>query len=282
MEQALIEEIRRNVATALEEDIGNGDLTAALIPVNALSTATVICREAAVISGRPWFDQVFHQIDATITVEWLVSEGEQVAADQPLCTLHGSSRNLLTGERAALNILQTLSATATATRHYVDLIAGSGATILDTRKTLPGLRHAQKYAVRCGGGRNHRIGLFDAILIKENHIAAAGSINAALLTARASVEEGVKIEVEVEDLAQLEEALLSGCKRILLDNMPPELLRRAVELNCGRAKLEASGGITDETIVSIAATGVDYISIGSLTKDIRAVDLSMRLAEGVS
>jgi len=267
--------VQRHVRAALEEDLGDGDLTAGLIPPRARARARVICREAAVIAGRPWFDAVFHSLDPHVSIHWHVEEGQAVTADCLLCELSGNARSLLSGERSALNFLQTLSATATRTRRYVDAVAGTGVTLLDTRKTLPGLREAQKYAVRQGGGQNHRHGLYDGILIKENHILAAGSIARALEAARKLGHDGL-IEVEVENLTELEQALAAGAERILLDNMDPATLRRAVALNDGRARLEASGGVTLDNIRQIAETGVDYISVGSLTKDVRAIDLSMR------
>lgn len=263
------------VALALAEDIGSGDLTATLIPAAGQATASVTSREHAVLCGRAWFDAVFQQLDSSIHVAWLAADGERIVPDQLLCTLHGAARPLLTGERSALNFLQLLSGTATLARRYADAVAGSGATILDTRKTLPGLRLAQKYAVRCGGCRNHRLGLFDAILIKENHILAAGSIAQAIRNARAQHPQ-FKLEVEVENLAELEEALGAGPDIVLLDNFDVEQLTAAVQLTNGRAKLEASGNVNLETVRAIAETGVDYISIGGLTKDVRAVDLSMR------
>lgn len=270
--EAVVDDVRR----ALAEDVGSGDLTAALIPPAASGHATVITREPAVICGRPWFDQVFRELDRSVQVDWWVGEGDRVGAGRTLCTLRGPARSLLTGERAALNFLQTLSATATATARYVDAVAGTGAQVLDTRKTLPGLRRAQKYAVACGGGHNHRIGLFDGVLIKENHILAAGSIAAAVATARQSAPAGVPVEVEVETLQEVQQALTAGADILLLDNMGLEQLREAVALTAGRAKLEASGGVTLATIGAIAATGVDYVSVGALTKDVNATDLSMR------
>ncbi|SCZ51584.1 carboxylating nicotinate-nucleotide diphosphorylase [Thiohalomonas denitrificans] len=268
--------IHDDVARALAEDVGGGDLTATLIPEAAPATATIITREKAVICGQPWVNEVFRQLDRSLQIHWWVREGDRVGAGRTLCTLEGSARHLLTGERTALNFLQTLSATATSTAAYVDAVAGTGTRILDTRKTLPGLRRAQKYAVSCGGGVNHRIGLYDGILIKENHIAAAGSVKTAVTNAREKAPAGVAVEVEVENLEQVTEALESGADILLLDNMTPERLREAFRLNAGRAKLEASGGITLKTIRAVAETGVDYISIGALTKDLRAVDLSMR------
>lgn len=272
----IVAEIRRNVTAALAEDVGAGDWTAQLTPADASARATVICRTAATIAGRPWFDGVFQQLDAGIGIDWHVTEGQTVAPNTPLCRLKGPARALLTGERAALNFLQTLSAVATATRRHVDAVRGTGAAILDTRKTLPGLRIAQKYAVKTGGGMNHRMGLYDGILIKENHIAAAGGITAALSAARTVAPTGVWIQIEVETLPQLHEALAAGADLILLDNMSTEQMCEAVAISAGRAKLEASGGITMENLRAIAETGVDRISIGALTKDVKAVDLSMR------
>jgi len=267
------------VTAALIEDIGSGDISAALIPAEARSTAQVISREDAVLCGTAWFDEVFRQLDAHIVIDWQVGDGEAVCANQTLCSLSGNSRNLLSGERSALNFLQTLSATATQTRQFVDAISGTGAVILDTRKTLPGLRTAQKYAVICGGGSNHRMGLFDAFLIKENHILAAGSIAAAVNRARQQHAD-LKVEVEVENLDEVQQALDAGADQLLLDNMMLTTLREAVALNYeknnGRARLEASGGVNLGCVRAIAETGVDFISVGSLTKDISAVDLSMR------
>ncbi|MCS3902973.1 nicotinate-nucleotide pyrophosphorylase (carboxylating) [Methylohalomonas lacus] len=266
--------VQRDVAAALAEDVGSGDRTAALIPADKPGHARVICREAAVLAGQPWFSEVFRQLDPDVRIDWHLGDGDRMALDSCVCELQGPARVLLTGERSALNFLQLLSGTATVTRNYVDAVAGSTATILDTRKTLPGLRLAQKYAVRCGGGANHRIGLFDAILIKENHIAAAGSISAAVTAAR---QQQVPIEVEVESLKQLEEATRAGVTRVLLDNFNEQGLRAAVAQNAGRVELEASGSVDEETVATIAATGVDYISIGGLTKHVRAIDFSMRL-----
>ncbi|WP_006787300.1 carboxylating nicotinate-nucleotide diphosphorylase [Thiorhodospira sibirica] len=269
------EHIDEAVARALHEDLGSGDLTAQLIDSEAWGEATVITREAAVICGTAWFAHSFARLDARVTIRWAVSDGAQVAPNQTLCTLQGPARALLSGERTALNFLQTLSATATQTRAYVAAVAGTQATILDTRKTLPGLRHAQKYAVRCGGGMNHRMGLFDAILIKENHIYAAGSIAAAVAQAR-TLHPAILVEVETETLDEVREALNAGADVIMLDDFTHEARREAVNLVAGRAKTEASGGVDLHTVRTIAASGVDYISVGSLTKDIRAVDLSMR------
>ncbi|MEW5755069.1 MAG: carboxylating nicotinate-nucleotide diphosphorylase [Pseudomonadota bacterium] len=269
--------IRHDVQRALDEDIGSGDITAALIPAEQASVARVYCREPAILCGQAWFDEVFRQLDARVRIRWHAQDGDPVARDQVLCELTGPSRAILSGERSALNFLQTLSGTATRTRRYVDLIAGTRAAILDTRKTLPGLRLAQKYAVACGGGKNHRIGLYDAILIKENHIMAAGSITSAVRQAR-SLHPAKPLEVEVETLQELEEALACQAPAILLDNMPLAMLRQAVAITRGRATLEASGGVSEETVRAIAETGVDYISIGGLTKDVKAVDLSMRFS----
>ncbi|NIP72709.1 MAG: carboxylating nicotinate-nucleotide diphosphorylase [Gammaproteobacteria bacterium] len=270
-----IEAIRRNVSAALAEDVGTGDVTAALISGSRRARASVVSRERAVLCGTPWFDEVYAQLDPEIVTHWHAGDGEAIAAEQVLCVLEGPARAILTGERTALNFLQLLSGTATAARRYADAVRGSGAAVLDTRKTLPGLRHAQKYATRCGGCLNHRMGLYDGVLIKENHIAAAGSIAAAMAAARRRAP-GLSIEVEVEDQAQLEQALEAGAETVLLDNFDLTGLRRAVKANAGRTRLEASGGVTLETIAAIAATGVDYVSVGTITKDVRAVDLSLR------
>lgn len=272
----IAEKIELNVTAALAEDIGSGDLTAQLTPPGKIARATVICRSGAVVAGRSWFDAVFRRIDAAVQVDWQVAEGQRAVAGTTLCTLSGAARSLLTGERTALNFLQMLSAVATATRAYVDAVAGTRAAILDTRKTLPGLRVAQKYAVEIGGGMNHRMGLYDAILIKENHIAAAGGVTLALEAAARVPGPRLWVQIEVETLDQLREALSAGATMILLDNMTPSQMREAVEITAGRAKLEASGGITLANVREIAETGVDRISIGALTKDIDAVDLSMR------
>lgn len=273
--------ITRSVATALEEDVATGDLTAQLIPADRNSTATVISREDATLCGRAWFDEVFRQIDANVRVTWKASDGDRVRANQLLCELSGPSRALLTGERTALNFLQLLSGTATATSRYAEALKGTQCRVLDTRKTIPGLRLAQKYAVRCGGGTNHRIGLFDAILVKENHIAAAGSIAAAVGEAR-RVNSKVMLEVEVENLDQLRQALDAKVDRILLDNFSNEDMKTAVRItrahqNAG-TELEASGNLSLETLREVAETGVDFISVGGLTKHLKALDLSMRLA----
>ena len=268
--------IESNVAAALAEDIGGGDWSAQLIAATAGATASVISRESAVVCGVPWFNACFNRLDPKVGIDWLVSDGDKVVTGQKLCAVRGAARALLTAERTSLNFLQLLSAVATATRRYVDAVAGTKAKIVDTRKTLPGLRIAEKYAVRIGGGINHRSGLYDAILIKENHLAAAGSIAGALREARRVAPPGVWIQIEVESLPQLHEALAAGARMILLDNMPLEQMREAVTVAAGRAELEASGGITLDNVRAIAETGVDRISVGSLTKDIKAVDLSMR------
>lgn len=263
------------IGAFLAEDIGSGDVSAAIIPDAAKASATVVCREPAVLCGKVWFDAVFHWLDPTISIDWLVDDGESVEQDTLLCRLHGSARALLSGERTALNLLQTLSATATTARSYARAVAGTGCRVLDTRKTLPGLRMAQKYAVRCGGCHNHRIGLFDAVLIKENHIIATGSIEQAIKTARATTQ--LMVEVEVESLVEFRRALLAKPDRIMLDNFSLQDMRDAVSINAGNVELEASGNISLETIRCVAETGVDYISIGALTKNVQAVDLSMRI-----
>lgn len=276
----LAEEIARNVDAALAEDVGAGDLTAALVPAARAARATVVAREAGVLCGRDWFDACVLRLDPAAQVQWSAAEGERIEAGQVLCTLAGDARALLTAERSALNFLQLLSAVASKTRIYADAIAGTRAQVVDTRKTLPGLRIAQKYAVRAGGGGNHRLALWDAILIKENHIHAAGGIPQAVAAARAIAAQAAGrckfIQVEVEDLVELEQALNAGVNMILLDNFSLENLRAAVRMNAGRAVLEASGNVTLETLRAIAETGVDRISIGALTKDVKALDLSLR------
>jgi nicotinate-nucleotide pyrophosphorylase (carboxylating) len=267
------------VEAALAEDIGRGDLTAALVPAAQRVRGRIITREAAVLCGRAWAEETFRRLDPLVRLSWHAADGARLLANQVVVEIAGPARAVLTGERTALNFLQLLSGTATAARAYVDAVAGTGCRILDTRKTLPGLRTAQKYAVRCGGADNHRMGLFDQILIKENHIAAAGSITAAIAAARSS-EPKVSVEVEVESLQELEEALAAGPDIIMLDEFSLNDLRAAVALKGARAggvKLEASGSVSLETVRAIAATGVDYVSVGSLTKHVRAVDLSMRL-----
>jgi nicotinate-nucleotide pyrophosphorylase (carboxylating) len=260
---------------ALLEDLGSQDLTADLIPIDTLANASIITRENATLCGQVWLEHVFKQLDPTIKINWFFNDGEQMQANDVICTLHGPARTLLTGERTAMNFIQTLSATATLARQYSDQVIDLPVQILDTRKTIPGLRTAQKYAVRCGGGYNHRMGLYDGILIKENHINAAGSIAAAVNQAR-QLHKGIAIEVEVESFDELEQALMAQTDIILLDNFDIPALIKAVDLNQGRVKLEASGGITLDNVRAIAETGVDRISIGAITKDIRAIDLSMR------
>ncbi len=267
--------VTENVRTALVEDIGSGDLTAALIPVDAQAEAYVITREAAVVCGRPWVDEVFRQLDTRVQIEWQVQEGDWVTPDQELFRLRGSARALLTGERTALNFLQTLSGTATEARRWAELVADLPVKILDTRKTLPGLRDAQKYAVRCGGCHNHRHGLYDGVLIKENHIHAAGSITQAVTKVR-PYAQGRLVEVEVENINELQEALAAGADIIMLDNFTLEQIHQAVAINRGKANLEVSGNVSLETVRRLAETGVDFISTGALTKHLRAVDLSMR------
>ena len=263
------------MSIAITEDLGKGDITASLTPDGTMAKASVICRENATLAGQAWFTEVFNQVDPSAKIQWLVNDGDVITKNTCLCDIEGKAKSLLTAERSALNFLQTLSATATQTRRYVDLISHTKTIILDTRKTLPGLRDAQKYAVLCGGGKNHRKGLYDGILIKENHIMAAGSIHNAVTQARV-LNTNIDIEVEVENLDELNQALLAGADIILLDNMDIPMLLEAVSMNQGKAKLEASGGITLESIATIAETGVDYISIGDLTKNIQAIDLSMR------
>tara|TARA_R110000782_G_scaffold57256_2_gene119415 strand:+ start:880 stop:1707 length:828 start_codon:yes stop_codon:yes gene_type:complete len=267
-------DISSNVKSALAEDVGDGDVTAELIPETAMASATLITREHAIVAGCQWFDEVFNQLAPATSINWQIADGDAVVPEQILCTIEGSARSLLTGERTAINFLQTLSATATTVASFVDIIKDTHTKILDTRKTIPGLRLAQKYAVACGGGTNHRIGLFDAILIKENHIMAAGSITQAVTQAKA---KNLPVEVEVESLSELEEALEAKADQILLDNFDLALLEKAVNINQGRAKLEASGNISKDDLYAIAKTGVDYISIGALTKHIRAIDFSMRI-----
>ncbi|HBF51233.1 MAG TPA: carboxylating nicotinate-nucleotide diphosphorylase [Massilia sp.] len=266
----------QNILAALLEDVGTGDLTGMLVPLEPRVQARVIVREAAVLCGAPWFEGVMLAIDQDTEIGWQYAEGDLMTADSVVCTIEASPRALLTAERAALNFMQLLSGVATATRSYVDVIAGTNAAILDTRKTLPGLRQAQKYAVRVGGGKNQRMALYDGILIKENHIAAAGGVTRALENA-AALNAGVTVQIEVETIAQLEEALAAGVTSVLLDNFDLAMMREAVQVNAGRALLEASGGINMQTVRAIAETGVDRISIGSLTKDVRATDYSLRI-----
>ena len=268
--------IELNIAAALAEDIGTGDLTAQLIPQEQTAIATVISREQAVLCGKAWFEGCFKRLDPEVIIQWHVNEGDLVSPSQKLCDIRGNARAMLSAERPALNFLQTFSGTATLTKSYVDAIKGTSAVVMDTRKTLPGLRIGQKYAVKTGGGENQRTGLYDGILIKENHIAAAGGITSALQNARAIATGDISIQVEVEDMTQLEEALIAGAKLILLDNFSLSRMREAVHFTAKRAALEASGGITLDSVRLVAETGVDRISIGSLTKDVKAVDLSMR------
>jgi len=268
------EEIITNVKAALYEDIGTGDITAELIPENAVASAALITREHATLAGQQWFDEVFNQLDPSVQIDWLAKDGDIITPEQTLCHLSGSARSLLSGERSAINFLQTLSGTATTVAYFVNLIKDTDTKILDTRKTIPGLRLAQKYAVACGGGKNHRIGLYDEILIKENHILAAGSISSAITAAK---EKNVPVEIEVESLQELEEALQSRPDQVLLDNFTIAELDQAVSIAKGKTKLEASGNVDKQTIVAIAETGVDYISIGALTKHVKAIDFSMRI-----
>ena len=277
---AAIAQLARSDATrALEEDVGSGDLTAALVDPARRAQARVLAREEAVICGAPWAEAALRQVDPSLQVQWLVAEGERCSADQVVLQVEGPARALLTAERTALNFLQLLSGVATKTARYVEAVRGTRARIVDTRKTLPGLRLAQKYAVKTGGGTNHRIGLYDAVLIKENHIAAAGGVRPVLQAAQRVAAQASFIEIEVETLAQLQEALEAGARMVLLDNMDLDTLHEAVRLNAGRAILEISGGVTLERLRALAETGVDRISIGALTKDVRATDFSMRLKE---
>jgi nicotinate-nucleotide pyrophosphorylase (carboxylating) len=269
--------IEADVARALAEDIGSGDVTAALLP-DVPERGYVIAKESAVIAGRPWFDACFHAIDPQVRIDWKASEGEQVTANTVVCTLAGNSRALVSGERCALNFLQTLSGTATCTAEYVTALAGTRTRVLDTRKTLPGLRMAQKYAVRVGGGLNHRLGLYDTVMLKENHIHAAGSIAAAAALAKSRYPD-LPLIIEVETLAELEQALATGCARILVDDFSLADLREAVRRADGRVPLEVSGGVELARLREIADTGVDFVSVGALTKHVRAVDFSLRLGE---
>jgi nicotinate-nucleotide pyrophosphorylase (carboxylating) len=273
--EALEAQIEQDVRHALDEDLGSGDITAQLIPEDRVWEARVISRESAILCGHNWFDAVFYHIDERVDIRWYVHDGDAIEADQVVCTLKGPARALLSGERAALNFLQTLSGTATTARAYARRVEGLNTRVLDTRKTIPGLRRAQKYAVRCGGCHNHRLGLYDAFLIKENHIAAAGSIANAIRNARALATH-LPVEIEVEDLDGLQQALDAGADRILLDNFSTDRVREAVTLTARRAELEASGGIGLDNLRDYAETGVDYISIGALTKHVHAIDLSMR------
>jgi len=267
--------IDEDVRHALEEDVGKGDITAQLVPAEGIWKASVYSREHAVLCGRNWFDAVFRHLDEKVDVRWYVADGDDIAPHQVVCTLKGPAHSLLTGERTALNFLQTLSGTATLAHRYAEQVKGLGTRILDTRKTIPGLRRAQKYAVRAGGCHNHRMGLYDAFLIKENHIMAAGSIADAIRNARA-LDRELPVEVEVETIDELQQALHAGTDRVMLDNFSIEDIRKAVTLTSGKAELEASGGVTLDRLREYAKTGVDYISIGALTKDVKAIDLSMR------
>jgi len=263
------------VRQALDEDLGSGDLTAALVPPEAAACARVVVRESAVLCGVDWFSAVFRQLDPAIRLDWSANDGDVLEPGQLVCELNGKARPILSGERTALNFLQTLSGTASLAARYVAAVEGTSATILDTRKTIPGLRLAQKYAVRCGGASNHRVGLYDAVLIKENHIRATGSIAAAIQATASLAADGVMIEVEVESLDELDQALAAGARRVLLDNFDNAALREAVSRTAGRAALEASGGVDLETVRGIGESGVDFISVGQLTKDVRATDYSM-------
>jgi nicotinate-nucleotide pyrophosphorylase (carboxylating) len=279
MDDVLKKDIAAAAGNALREDVGNGDVTGELIPLSRLADASIITREAMTMAGQPWFDEVCRQVDPSITVSWHCSDGDSIEAGATLCDVSGPARSILTAERTGLNFLQLLSATATVTAHYVAAVSGTRCQILDTRKTIPGLRLAQKYAVRCGGGQNHRVGLFDAILIKENHILSAGGITAAVRAAR-ELQVGMPVEVEVETIDELREALDAEAERLLLDNFSTEMLEQAVAINASEgdppAELEASGGMSLAQVQGVAETGVDYISVGALTKNVTAVDLSMR------
>ena len=272
-------QVEADVQRALEEDVAGGDLTAALVPADRMAQATIICREAAVICGQPWVMEVLRQIAPSAQATWHVTDGQRCAPNQKIVEITGRARELLTAERTCLNFLQTLSAVATKTARYVHEVRGTRAAILDTRKTIPGLRVAEKYAVRCGGGKNHRMGLYDAILIKENHIAAAGGLTAAFRAAQRYADKAAFIQVEVETLKQLEEALQAGVTMVLLDNMPIDVIRQAVQRAAGKCSLEISGGVTFDQLRELAETGVDRISVGSLIKDIQAVDFSMRFQD---
>lgn len=276
--EQLLDEVRENVRIALAEDVGTGDITAQLIPADKQVRARVITRENAVLAGTAWVDEVFRQVDSSVKIAWHAADGERVQANQVLFELEGPARALLTGERTALNFMQTLSAVATRCQHYADMVSDLPVRLLDTRKTIPGLRLAQKYAVTCGGCHNHRIGLYDVFLIKENHITACGGIAEAVATAR-RIAPGKPIEVEVENLEEFALALSTSADIIMLDELSYDDMREAVRINAGKVKLEASGGINDETLRAVAETGVDYISLGVLTKNIKAVDLSMRITQ---
>jgi len=269
--------INEQVKTALAEDLGHGDLTAALVPADKVLEARLIVRENAILCGNQWFNEVFRQLNPNISIKWQAHDGESLKSEQLVCTIIGNARDILTGERTAMNFLQTLSGTASITHRYASELKHSNTRLLDTRKTIPGMRSAQKYAVRCGTGFNHRHGLFDGVLIKENHIIAAGSIKNAVSKARETIPHGLKVEVEVETLDEVKKALKAGADILLLDNMPIENLHKAVKLNQGRAKLEVSGNVTIENLRQLGEIGVDYISVGAITKHIRATDYSLRL-----
>jgi nicotinate-nucleotide pyrophosphorylase (carboxylating) len=268
--------IQADIARAFAEDIGAGDATADLLPADARASATLTCREDAVMAGIDWFNACFRQLDPDIQIDWTLHDGERASAGAVICRIHGKARPMVTAERSALNFLQLLSSTATTTSRYVAAVAGTGVRVLDTRKTVPGLRLAQKYAVRCGGGHNHRVGLYDAILVKENHIIAAGGISAAAEAAR-RLHPSLLLEIEVENLDELQQALAAGADRIMLDNFSLPLMREAVAIAKGRSQLEISGNVDLTTIRDYASTGVDFISVGALTKHVHAVDLSLRL-----
>jgi nicotinate-nucleotide pyrophosphorylase (carboxylating) len=266
------------VHLAIAEDVGDGDITAALIPGDTVSSAVIVSRESAVLCGKPWFEDVFHQLDERVEIAWKCEEGSEIAPDQVICHLSGPARSLLTGERTALNFLQTLSGTATIARQYADLVKGTSIKVLDTRKTIPGLRQAQKYAAKIGGCQNHRMGLYDAFLIKENHIAACGGITAAVAAAR-KLAPGKPVEVEVENLEEYQEAMEAGADIIMLDNFAPDLIKQAVAMKSGDVKIEISGNLDEKSLPLVAIEGVDYLSSGSITKHCRAIDFSMRIVD---
>lgn len=274
--------IKSDVTAALKEDVGSGDLTAGLLSKDTEVTAILYCRTEAVLCGTAWFNEVFSQLDANIKITWNFKDGDSLPENSKVCSLSGSAVNILTGERSALNFLQTLSGTATRTKQYVDAVDGTEVKILDTRKTIPGFRLAQKYAVKCGGGENHRLGLFDAILIKENHIHAAGSIQAALKSAQKLIDRVRFIEIEVENISELEQAVAAGAKRILIDNFSHDDIKQAVKITRGKSEIEASGGIELENIQAIASTGVNYISVGDITKNLTATDFSLIISDTAS
>lgn len=272
-------DISATVAQALKEDIGMGDITSVLIPPDAVANANVVVRESAIVCGAPWFNEVYYKIDDSISIEWLVNDGDAVSSNDVVCNIHGKASSLLSGERTALNFLQTLSGTATTTHEYVEKISGTGVKILDTRKTVPGLRNAQKYAVRTGGGNNHRFGLYDGVLIKENHLLATDSLDEMIKKLPAERKNGLLIEVEVENLKELEVAIDSGANRIMLDNFSIRDIEKAVQLTNQKIELEASGNYDLNNVREVAEAGVDYISVGALTKNLRAIDYSMRFVK---